>query len=92
MRSGMITLAVAIALTADTAAAQADFEGISQPRHPPRMGQPPPDEVKLTAAGRAEFESFSRKRIRRFDASCPAFRWGSWIRIPLRSFSRIIRS
>ena len=62
MRSGMITLAVAIVLCADTAAAQADFEGIWQPRHPPRMGQPAPDEVKLTAAGRAAFESFTAEK------------------------------
>ena len=41
---------------------QADFEGIWQPRHPPRMGQPPPDEVQLTPAGRAEYESFSPEK------------------------------
>ena len=62
MRSGIITLAIAMTLTGGTAAAQTDFEGIWQPRHPPRMGQPPPDDVRLTDAGRAEFESFTPEK------------------------------
>ena len=49
----------ALALTAAGAAAQADFEGIWQPQHPPRMGQPDPREVRLTPAGQAEYDSFS---------------------------------
>lgn len=55
----------AVAVTAGTAhlsgvvRAQADFEGIWVPDHPPRLGQPLLSEVKLTPAGRAEFERFS---------------------------------
>jgi len=41
------------------ASAQADFEGIWNPQHPPRMGQPPPDEVRLTPAGQAEYDNHS---------------------------------
>ena len=41
------------------ASAQADFEGIWNAQHPPRMGQPPPDEVRLTPAGQAEYDNFS---------------------------------
>ncbi len=53
--------AVAIHLTS-VAHAQADFEGIWNPQHPPRMGQPPPNEVRLTPEGRAEFESYSAEK------------------------------
>ena len=50
------------ALLANTAAAQVDLEGIWRPDHPPRMGQPDPATVKLTPAGRAEFEAFSPEK------------------------------
>ncbi len=46
-------------LMAGAACAQADFEGIWNPSHPPRMGQPVPSEVKLTAEGQTEFDAFS---------------------------------
>lgn len=39
--------------------AQADFEGIWNPSHPPRMGQPVPSDVRLTVEGQAEFDAFS---------------------------------
>lgn len=58
-------IAFAVAVTAGTAhlsgvvRAQADFEGIWVPDHPPRLGQPLLSEVELTPAGRAEFERFS---------------------------------
>ena len=56
--------AFTVAITAGTihlsgiAHAQANFEGIWTPDHPPRMGQPLLSEVRLTPAGRAEFESY----------------------------------
>ena len=62
MGIGKVVLAVAVTAGAihlsDVARAQADFEGIWIPDHPPGLGQPPLSEVKLTPAGRAEFERF----------------------------------
>ncbi len=59
MRFGKLVLAAAAFLFAGTASAQADFEGIWRPTHPPRMGQPDPATVRLTPAGQAEFDAFS---------------------------------
>lgn len=62
MGIGRVVLAVAVTAgtihLSDVARAQADFEGIWIPDHPPGLGQPPLSEVKLTPAGRAEFERF----------------------------------
>ena len=52
-------VALVSALMAGPAAAQADFEGVWNPNHPPRMGQPDPQTVRMTPAGQAEFDSFS---------------------------------
>ena len=52
-------VALVSALMAGPAAAQADFEGIWNPSHPPRMGQPDPQTVMMTPAGQAEFDSFT---------------------------------
>ena len=62
-RTGKIALLISVSAVAvhvaGVAQAQADFEGIWNPQHPPRMGQPPPDEVKLTAEGQVEYAAFS---------------------------------
>jgi hypothetical protein len=62
-RTGKIALLMSVSAVAvhlaGVAQAQADFEGIWNPQHPPRMGQPPPDEVKLTAEGQVEYAAFS---------------------------------
>ena len=57
--SAAAVVALACALMAAPAAAQADFEGIWNPSHPRFMGQPDPSTVRLTPAGQAEFDSFS---------------------------------
>jgi hypothetical protein len=57
MRYRSIVLALAMVLIGGPAAAQADFEGIWEPRHPPGA-HPPLAEVKLTPAGRAAYERF----------------------------------
>lgn len=59
MRSTSLVITAMALLYAGVAGAQADFEGIWQPRHPRFMGQPDAELVKLTPAGQAEFESFS---------------------------------
>lgn len=62
LRSPIYAAGVAVvifALMAGPAAAQADFEGIWNPSHPGRMGQPDPGTVRLTPAGQAEFDSFT---------------------------------
>lgn len=58
MRAGSLVLAVAVMLISRMTVAQADFEGIWNPDHPPRMGQPDPAMVKLTPAGRVELDAF----------------------------------
>ena len=59
---GRITLTLAVAAgtihLGGVARAQADFEGIWVPNHPPRMGQPLRSGIGLTPAGRAEHERF----------------------------------
>jgi len=62
MGTRRMSIVVAMALVGSTATAQADFEGIWEPDHPPRMGQPAESTVRLTAAGRAEFEAFSPEK------------------------------
>ena len=61
MRSRRMALALAMTLMSGPAAAQADFEGIWEPRHPPNA-HPPLAQVKLTPAGRAEFQSFGPEK------------------------------
>ena len=83
--------AVIFALMAGPAAAQADFEGIWNPRHPPRMGQPDPATVRMTPAGQAEFDSFTPDKDPTLRCLMPASRWGWWTPIPSRSSSRSTR-
>ncbi len=70
-------IAFAVAVTVGTihltgvARAQADFEGIWTPDHPPGLGQPSLSEVKLTPAGRAEFARFSPEKDPSFRCIMP---------------------
>ena len=71
------TIAFAVAVTAGAfhfsgvVSAQADFEGIWIPDHPPGLGQPPLSTVKLTPAGRAEFERFGPEKDPSFRCIMP---------------------
>ena len=62
MKAGRIAVAVASVSAPAMATAQADFEGIWNPDHPPGMGQPAPANVKLTPAGQAEFDAFGPEK------------------------------
>jgi hypothetical protein len=62
LRSIAVITSIMLLPLSSTAWGQADFEGIWNPAHPARMGQPAGDDIHLTAAGRAEYESFSPEK------------------------------
>lgn len=62
MSTRRLALALVTMFLVSAAGAQADFEGVWDPEHPPRMGQPDASTVKLTPAGLAEFETFGPEK------------------------------
>ena len=57
-----IAVVLALTLFGGTVSAKGDFEGIWMAEHPGHMGQPEPSTVKLTPAGRAEYEAYSAEK------------------------------